>query len=171
MKNEENMKITRVRRELQCEGAITKYYKDTVVLPDGYVPSGDVKGMYLAERNPLDSSNIYYTALENVDGEALDQMLESEEYKKRMEEKLKETYGEQATVDRFQYTKTEVSNCPAYKVELSCKAGETEMEQLIYIIIADKVYTITYSQSADDERMEEFRKSAETIRLVFEENL
>ena len=45
------------------------------------------------------------------------------------------------------------------------------MEQLIYIIIADKVYTITYSQSADDERMEEFRKSAETIRLVFEENL
>ena len=143
----------------------------TVVLPDGYVPSGDVKGMYLAERNPLDSSNIYYTASENVDGEALDQMLESEEYKKRMEEKLKETYGEQATVDRFQYTKTEVSNCPAYKVELSCKAGETEMEQLIYIIIADKVYTITYSQSADDERMEEFRKSAETIRLVFEENI
>ena len=143
----------------------------TVVLPDGYVPSGDVKGMYLAERNPLDSSNIYYTASENVDGEALDQMLGSEEYKKRMEEKLKETYGEQAMVDRFQYTKTEVSNCPAHKVELSCKAGETEMEQLIYIIIADKVYTITYSQSADDERMEEFRKSAETIRLVVEENL
>ena len=52
----------------------------TVVLPDGYVPSGDVKGMYLAERNPLDSSNIYYTASENVDGEALDQMLGSEEY-------------------------------------------------------------------------------------------
>ena len=58
----------------------------TVVLPDGYVPSGDVKGMYLAERNPLDSSNIYYTASENVDGEALDQMLGSEAYKKRMEE-------------------------------------------------------------------------------------
>lgn len=139
----------------------------TVVLPDGYVPSGDIKGMYLSERNPLDSSNIYYTASENVDGEALDKMLGSDEYKKRMEEKLKETYGQQAAVDRFQYAKTEVSGCPAHKVELSCKAGETEMDQLIYIIIADKVYTVTYSQSADDERMEEFRKSAETIRLVF----
>lgn len=35
MENENDMKIARVRRELQCEGAITKYYKDTVVLPDG----------------------------------------------------------------------------------------------------------------------------------------
>lgn len=142
----------------------------TVVLPDGYVPSESVKGMYLSERNPLDSSNIYYTASENADGEALDEMLGSDEYKKRMEEKLKETYGQNAVVDRFQHTKTEVSGCPAHKVELSCRAGEIEMEQLIYIIIADKVYTVTYSQSADDERMEEFRKSAETIQLVFAEN-
>lgn len=36
MENEKRTdnKIVRVRRELQCEGAITKYYKDTVVLPD-----------------------------------------------------------------------------------------------------------------------------------------
>ncbi len=43
------------------------------------------------------------------------------------------------------------------------------MEQLIYIIVADKTYTITYSQSIDDERMEEFQKSGKTIELVFEE--
>ena len=30
----------------------------TVTLPDGYVPSDSVKGMYVSERNPLDSSNI-----------------------------------------------------------------------------------------------------------------
>ncbi len=44
MKNEENMKITRARRELQCEGAITKYYKDTVVLPDGRTEKYDFVG-------------------------------------------------------------------------------------------------------------------------------
>lgn len=33
-KSKEN-KIIRVKRELQCEGAITKYYKDIVVLPNG----------------------------------------------------------------------------------------------------------------------------------------
>ena len=44
MKNEENMKITRVKRELQCEGAITKYYKDTVVLPDGRTEKYDFVG-------------------------------------------------------------------------------------------------------------------------------
>lgn len=44
MKNEKNMKITRISRELQCEGAITKYYKDTVVLPDGKTEIYDFVG-------------------------------------------------------------------------------------------------------------------------------
>ena len=30
-----NAEIKRVKRELQCEGSIIKYYKDIVVLPDG----------------------------------------------------------------------------------------------------------------------------------------
>ncbi|MDE6621331.1 MAG: NUDIX hydrolase [Lachnospiraceae bacterium] len=30
-----NTEIKRIDRELQCEGTIIKYYKDTVVLPDG----------------------------------------------------------------------------------------------------------------------------------------
>jgi ADP-ribose pyrophosphatase len=30
-----NDEIKRIKRELQCEGKITKYYKDTVELPDG----------------------------------------------------------------------------------------------------------------------------------------
>lgn len=37
-------KIIRVRRELQCEGAITKYYKDIVVLPDGKAEIYDFVG-------------------------------------------------------------------------------------------------------------------------------
>lgn len=142
----------------------------TLVLPNGYVPDESVKGMYISERNPLDSSNIYYTVSENVDTETLSDMLDSDEYKERMEKKLKETYGQQASVDTFHYTKTEIDGCPAHKVELTCQADDAKMEQLIYIIVADKTYTVTYSQSADDERMKEFKKSAESIHIVFSED-
>lgn len=140
----------------------------TLTLPDGYVPSGEIKGMYISERNPLDSSNIYYAVAEDVDTEALNEMLGSDEYKERMEQKLKETYGQQAVIENFRYTGTDIDGCPAHKVELSCRSGDAEMEQLVYIIMADKVYTITYSQSADDERMDEFKKSAESIHIVYE---
>lgn len=154
---------------------ILKVYKNdrygdvgcTVVLPDGYLPSGSVDGMYVSQRSPLDSSNIYYTVSDNLDTAALDEMLDSEEYKRRMEEELKEEYGTEASVDNFSHTELEIDGCPAHKLEVSCQAGEARMEQLIYIIVADKTYTITYSQSADDEKMEEFKKSAGTIHVVF----
>lgn len=39
-----NAEIKRIKRELQCEGAITKYFKDTVVLPDGKTAVYDFVG-------------------------------------------------------------------------------------------------------------------------------
>lgn len=39
-----NAEIKRINRTLQCEGAITKYYKDTVVLPDGKTAIYDFVG-------------------------------------------------------------------------------------------------------------------------------
>lgn len=36
--------IKRIKRELQCEGAITKYYKDIVLLPDGSTAIWDFVG-------------------------------------------------------------------------------------------------------------------------------
>ena len=41
------------------------------------------------------------------------------------------------------------------------------MTQLEYAINADKSYVITYSQTEDYDRMEEYEASAETIRLEF----
>ena len=155
---------------------IRKVYKNTfygdtgctMVLPAGYVASEDVKGMYLAGRYPMDSSNIYYTVSEEVDADVIKEAIATDDYKKRMEERFKENYGESAVISSYCLTKTEISGCPAYQIELSCQVDEMQMDQLIYVIIADKVYTITYSQSADDERMEEFKKSAETINIVFQ---
>lgn len=37
-------KVKRLKRELQCEGVITKYYKDTVELPDGKTAVWDFVG-------------------------------------------------------------------------------------------------------------------------------
>ncbi len=37
-------KVKRIKRELQCEGAITKYYKDTVQLPNGKTAVWDFVG-------------------------------------------------------------------------------------------------------------------------------
>lgn len=39
-----NGEIKRLKRELQCEGAITKYYKDIVLLPDGKTEIYDFVG-------------------------------------------------------------------------------------------------------------------------------
>lgn len=39
-----NGEVKRLKRELQCEGAITKYYKDTVELPDGKTAVWDFVG-------------------------------------------------------------------------------------------------------------------------------
>lgn len=139
----------------------------TVVLPAGYVPSESVKGMYLSEHHPLDSSNIYYTVSETVDTESLEQMITSDAYKDRMEQKFQKTYGTGASISSFAYSRVTIDGCPGYRIRLSCTVDDMQMDQLTYIITADQTYTITYSQSADDERMEAFEKSAETIRLVF----
>ena len=142
----------------------------TLMLPVGYVASEETPGMYLSERHPVDSSNIYYTVSENVDRRGLEEAVDSGEYREAAERKFKEAYGEEAKITAYSAEKGEISGCPSYKIELSCKVGDMQMDQLVYMIAADHVYTITYSQSADDEKMEEFEESAETIRVVFKED-
>ena len=56
-----NKEIKRIKRELQCEGAITKYYKDTVELPDGKIAVWDFVGHNgaAAAIGVLDDGRIY----------------------------------------------------------------------------------------------------------------
>ena len=140
----------------------------TLMLPTGYMASQETPGMYLSEYYPLDSSNIYYSVSENTDTASLETAMDSEEYKQTAEAKFKETYGEEASITSYRMTKTERNGCPSYQIEMSCQVGDMQMDQLVYIIAADKVYTITYSQSADDERMDDFKKSLNTIQVVFD---
>lgn len=145
-------------------------YKDTgctVKLPTGYIASDSIKGMFISERNPIDSSNIYYSVSDNVDAKALRTAMTTDDYKKRVETKFKEAYGADSSITSYEIENTEVDGCPAYKIKLSCSMDNMVMEQLIFVIAADKVYTITYSQSTDDEKMEDFEKSAKSIRMVY----
>lgn len=142
----------------------------TVLLPEGYVSSESIKGLYISERRPVDSSNIYYSVSEGTDVEALRESLNSGYNKSELGKKFKEAYGANAVIRSYQTEELKVNGCPAFKIKLSCELDDMTMEQLIYIIAADQTYTITYSQAADDGRMEEFEKSAQTIRMVFQED-
>ena len=50
-------------------------------------------------------------------------------------------------------------------------AGEHTIQQLTYLVLAEDTYTITYSQSQDDELMADFEISDGEIKLVREEKL
>lgn len=139
----------------------------TLILPEGYVPEAGRSGMYISQRHPVDSSNIYYVVSDSMDTELLRESLQSGTYEKQAEKRFKEAYGAEASLNSFVFEGTQIDGCPAYVIRLSCTADGMTMEQLIYMIVADRTYTVTYSQAADDERMDDFEKSAGTIRVNF----
>lgn len=141
----------------------------TFILPAGYVPDRSRTGMYVSERNPVDSSNIYYKVSDTMDTEALRKALDDGSYAKRAEKEFREAYGAEAVLNACDIKNTQIDGCPSYTVRLSCTAGDMTLEQLICMVIADKAYTVTYSQAADDERMKDFEQSANTIRVIFED--
>ena len=57
---------------------------------------------------------------------------------------------------------------PAYKIRSEYETEGNSIQQLTYLVLADNTYTITYSQSRDDELMADFEISEGEIRLVKE---
>lgn len=138
----------------------------TVVLPAGYLRSTEVEGLYLSERNPLDSSNIYYSVSGGIDSGELKKTLSDGSYKQQMQKKYEETYGNTFQLTEFSFKETKVSGAPAFELSVQGKFEEMTLEQLILIVTADQTYTVTYSQSADDERMSEFHDSVKSAGLI-----
>lgn len=133
-------------------------------LPEAFMESEDVEGMYVTKRYPIDASAIYYAELEK--DEAL-QLLTEESFKEQTEEEFENVWGEdvEVTVDSFE--RMEINGFPAFRILCHYRVGDTEMTQLEYAINADKSYVITYSQTSEYDYMEEYEASAETIRLKF----
>lgn len=133
-------------------------------LPEAFSESEDIEGMYVTKRYPIDASTIYYVALAR---DVALQLMTEETFKAQAEENFEKAYGEKIEVIIDSFERIKIDGCPAFRILCHYQVGDTEMTQLEYAINADKSYVITYSQTADYDRMEEYEASAETIRLEF----
>ncbi len=134
----------------------------TFDLPEGFEEYEDMAGMYVTGRYPLDASTIYYVAM---DQDAAMQLLTEETFKEQTQESLRQAYGEDIEVAVDSFESIEVSGYPAFRILCHYQVNRIEITQLEYAINADKSYMITYSQTGDYDRMEEYEASAASIRV------
>lgn len=133
-------------------------------LPEAFSESEDIEGMYVTRRYPIDASTIYYVALGR---DVALQLMTEETFKAQAEENFRKEYGEEIEVTIDSFESIRIDGCPAFRILCHYQVGETQISQLEYAINADKSYVITYSQTSDYDRMEEYEASAETIHLEF----
>lgn len=147
------------RAEVQC---------CAVLIPSGYYESEKVPGMYLHERAPLDSSNVYYSVSEGSGDGVVSDSLTEQQYRKAIEAAF-DAEGKDISLEVDSFEEIDMDGVPAYKIRSTYDTGDNKIEQLTYLILAEDTYTITYSQSEDDELMADFEVSDGEIRLVKEE--
>ena len=133
-------------------------------LPEAFAESEDIEGMYVTRRYPIDASTIYYVALGR---DVALQLMTEETFKAQAEENFRKEYGEDIEVHIDSFERIQIDGCPAFRILCHYQVGDIQMSQLEYAINADKSYVITYSQTDDYDRMEEYEASAETIHLDF----
>lgn len=141
-----------------------------VLIPASYQESQEVPGMYIHNRSPLDSSNIYYTVSEGGQDGMVSTDLTEETYEKTLEEAYKAA-GRDVDLVIESFEEIDMEGVPGYKIRSSCQLEEEKIEQLTYLILAQDTYTITYSQMSDDELMADFVISDGEIRLMREEDV
>lgn len=139
-----------------------------VLIPEGYRESEDVPGMYVHEKSPLDSSNVYYTVSAGSGEGKVSASLTEADYKESIEEAYREE-GQDIQLNIESFEKINMEGIPGYKIRSSYDMDGETIEQLAYMILADNTYTVTYSQIADDELLADFEIYDGQIRLVREE--
>ncbi len=156
-------------KEVEKESGREEVKYCAVVIPEGYKASEEIPGMYLHEMAPLDSSNVYYSVAEG-DAGIVSEKLTEQEYKESLEAAYKEA-GNDVTVNVESFEEMDMNGVPAYKIRSAYETGDNRIEQLTYMILAENTYTITYSQSADDELLADFEVTDGEIKLVKEEEV
>ena len=136
----------------------------TFTVPDSFMESEDVPGMYVTKRYPIDASTIYYTEFEQ---DKSMQLMTEETFKTQVEETLRQAYDKNIEVSVDGFEKTRIDGYPAFRILCHYQVDDIVITQLEYAINADKSYVITYSQTNDYDYMEEYEASAETISLEF----
>lgn len=141
-----------------------------VMIPSGYYESEEIRGMYLHEKSPLDSSNIYYTVSEGSGEGSVSESLSEKEYKEIIETALRKS-GQKGSLTIDSFEEIDMDGIPAYKIRSTYDMADNSIQQLTYLILAENTYTVTYSQSKDDELLADFEISDGMIRLVKEESV
>jgi hypothetical protein len=141
-----------------------------VLIPEGYYESDEIPGMYLHEMSPLDSSNIYYTVSSGSGDGSVSQGLTEEQYRETIEKAFEES-GESGNLTIDSFEELDMDGVPAYKIRSTYVMDDNTIQQLTYLVMAEDTYTITYSQSEDDELMADFEISDGEIKLVKEESV
>ena len=137
----------------------------TVTVPESFMESEDVPGMYVTKRYPIDASTIYYA--EFAQDKAM-QLMTEETFKTQAEETLRQAYDKDIQVSVDSFEKIDIDGYPAFRILCHYQIDDIVIKQLEYAINADKSYVITYSQTNDYDYMEDYEASAETISLEFE---
>lgn len=140
-----------------------------VMIPMGYYPSEEIPGMYLHKMAPLDSSNVYYSVAKGESGLVSD-TLTKEAYKEELEQAFA-AEGREVLVEVTSFEELTMDGVPAYKIRSAYETENNKIQQLTYMILGEDTYTVTYSQSEDDELMADFEISDGTITLVTEQDV
>ena len=136
--------------------------KCTFDVPEDFEESEETDNLYVTARYPLDASMIYY---EVMDGDSSLQLMTEERFTEEVEESLSQLYGEEITVNMESFKSMKIDGYPAFRILCRYEVQGIEIAQLEYIINADKTYVVTYSQTNDYDRMEEYEQSAATIHI------
>ena len=136
-----------------------------ILIPAGYVESETIPGMYVHERYPLDSSNIYYTVSPGTGDGTVSDTLTQKDYEDLLENAYKDN-GQKVDVVITEFEQNDMQEIPGYKIRSYYELDNKRVEQLTYIIQARDTHVITYSQLSDDELLADFEVSEGEIRLV-----
>lgn len=134
----------------------------TFALPEDFIEVEDIPGMYVTKRYPIDASTIYYA---EMDKDISMQLMTEDSYVEQMESNFKNHYDIDVDVNLQSFEKIRISGHPAFRILCSYTVDGVEITQLAYVINADKSYVVTYSQTDEYYRMDEFEASAATIEL------
>lgn len=138
-----------------------------ILIPKGYVESETTPGMYVHERQPLDSSNIYYTVWQGTGEGAVSDALTGEEYETLLENAYREN-GQEIDLVIQEFQRNDMNGIPGYKIRSYYELDRKRVEQLTYLIQARDTHVITYSQLSDDELMMDFEIADGEIKLILD---
>ncbi|MDD6811446.1 MAG: hypothetical protein PUD93_06240 [Lachnospiraceae bacterium] len=136
----------------------------TFTLPEGFEESEDMPGMYVTKRYPIDASTIYYIEMKK---DISLQLMTEETFLEQAQEQFVKNGEMDVEVSLDSFERLEIDGYPAFRIVCSYTLDGVKFTHLEYVINADKSYIITYSQTNEYDRMEEFEASAATIKLEY----